>query len=88
MQKTMIDGRWIDRIGVNETDVSEAGFKKMEELTKIVRNQEFLAFPLFNRDGELIAGIQVEAKRKKVNNAPMGFFLIDDLILKTVTSCL
>lgn len=37
MQKTMIDGRWVDRIGINEKDVSEAGFKKFEDLQKIVR---------------------------------------------------
>ena len=33
----MIDGRWVDRIGVNEKDVSEASFKKFEDLEKIVR---------------------------------------------------
>lgn len=37
MQKTMIDGRWVDRIGINEKDVSDAGFKKFEELEKIIR---------------------------------------------------
>ncbi len=37
MQKTMIEGRWVDRIGINEKDVSEASFKKFEELQKIVR---------------------------------------------------
>lgn len=37
MQKMMIDGRWVDRIGVNEKDVSEPAFKKIEEVTKIIR---------------------------------------------------
>jgi hypothetical protein len=60
----MIDGRWVDRIGINEKDVSEAGFKKYEDLQKIVRTQEYLAFPVYNRNGDLIAAIQVEAKRK------------------------
>lgn len=45
----MIDGRWVDRIGINEKDMCEAAFKKFEELTKVVRTQEFLAYPLFNR---------------------------------------
>ena len=57
IQKTMIDGRWVDRIGVNEKDVSEPGFKKFEDLQKIVRTQEFLAFPVYNRNGDLIAAI-------------------------------
>ena len=39
MQKTMIDGRWVDIIGVTEKDVSDPAFKKLDELTKIVRNQ-------------------------------------------------
>jgi hypothetical protein len=34
----MIDGRWIDRIGINEKDVSEPAFKKFEELNKIIRS--------------------------------------------------
>jgi hypothetical protein len=37
MQKIMVDGRWIDRIGINEKDVSEPAFKKFEEMTKIIR---------------------------------------------------
>ena len=37
MQKTMVDGKWVDRIGQNEKDVSEPGFKKLEDLIKIVR---------------------------------------------------
>ena len=28
----MVDGRWIDRIGVNEKDVSEPAFKKLEDI--------------------------------------------------------
>lgn len=57
MQKIMVDGRWIDRIGINEKDVSEPAFKKFEEITKIIRTQEYLAFPIFNRNGDLIACI-------------------------------
>lgn len=37
MQKTLIDGRWVDRIGVNEKDVSDPSFKRIDELAKIVR---------------------------------------------------
>ena len=33
----MIDGRWIDRIGINEMDVSEPSFRKFDEVTKIIR---------------------------------------------------
>lgn len=84
----MIDGRWVDRIGVNEKDVCEPAFKKFEELTKIVRTQEFLAYPLFNREGDLVAGLQVESRRKKHNNQAIGFYHIDDLIMKTVSSVL
>lgn len=68
MQKTMIDGKWVDRIGVNEKDVSEPAFKRIDEASKIIRTQEYLAFPVFNRNKELIACIQVEARRKKHNN--------------------
>lgn len=32
IQKMLIDGRWIDRIGINEKDVSEPAFKKLEEV--------------------------------------------------------
>ena len=49
MQKTMIDGKWVDIIGINEKDVSEASFKRIDELSKIVRTQEYLAFPLINK---------------------------------------
>lgn len=37
MQKLLVDGRWVDRIGVNEKDVSEPAFKKVEEVAKVVR---------------------------------------------------
>jgi len=30
IQKINVDGKWIDRIGVNEKDVSDPGFKKIE----------------------------------------------------------
>ena len=53
----MIDGRWVDIIGINEKDMSEPGFKKMEDLNKIVRSQEYLAFPIMNKQGELVAGL-------------------------------
>ena len=86
MQKIMVDGRWIDRIGVNEKDVSEPAFKKLEEISKVMRSQEYLAFPIFNRDGDLIACIQVEARRKKINNQAMGFYHIDELIMSLVTA--
>eukprot|EP00347_Sterkiella_histriomuscorum_P010193 403377247 len=86
MQKTMIDGRWVDRIGVNEKDVSEAAFKKFEDLNKIIRTQEYLAFPVFNRNGDLIAGIQIEARRKQSTGKHMGFYLLDELIMKIVIS--
>ena len=51
----MIDGRWVDRIGINEKDVSEPAFKKLEEVAKVVRTQSYLAFPVYNRDDDLIA---------------------------------
>jgi hypothetical protein len=53
----MVDGRWIDRIGINEKDVSEPSFKKLEDVEKIIRSQEYLAYPIFNRDNDLIACI-------------------------------
>lgn len=34
----MVDGRWIDRIGINEKDVSEPAFSKIEDVEKIIRN--------------------------------------------------
>jgi hypothetical protein len=37
IQKIMVDGRWIDRIGVNEKDVSEPAFKKIEDMYTIIR---------------------------------------------------
>jgi hypothetical protein len=83
----MIDGRWVDRIGINEKDVSEAGFKKLEELEKIVRSQEYLAFPVYNRDGDLIAAVQVEARRKQSTGKHAGFFMIDDVIMRIVLCC-
>jgi hypothetical protein len=86
IQKMMIDGRWIDRIGVNEKDVSEPAFKKIEEVTKIIRNSEYLAFPIINRHDDLIACIQVEARRKKINNKAMGFHHIDELIMQIITT--
>jgi len=30
IQKINVDGKWIDRIGINEKDVSDPGFKKIE----------------------------------------------------------
>jgi hypothetical protein len=53
----MIEGRWVDRIGINEKDVSEAGFKKLEDLEKVYRSHEYLAYPIFNRAGDLIAAV-------------------------------
>ena len=86
MQKMMIDGRWVDRIGVNEKDVSEPAFKKIEEVTKIIRTSSYLAFPVFNRNNDLIACVQIEAKRKKTTNSHVGFFMIDELIMKLTTT--
>ena len=87
MQKSMIDGRWVDIIGINEKDMSEPGFKKMEDLNKIVRSQEYLAFPILNKQGELVAGLQVEAKKKVSTGKHMGFVHMDEIIMKMVTYC-
>lgn len=37
VQKMMIDGKWVDRIGINEKDVSEPGFKKINDVRNIIR---------------------------------------------------
>jgi hypothetical protein len=38
MQKIMVEHRWLDRIGINEKDVSEPAFKKLEEMKIPIRN--------------------------------------------------
>jgi len=55
IQKMTIEGRWVDRIGINEIELSEPSFTRISHLRNIIRTQEYLAYPLYNRENEIVA---------------------------------
>ncbi len=85
MQRILIEGKWVERISMNETDSSDACFRKIEEVRDGIKTTENIAFPILNFKKDIIAVMQVEAKRKKHNNAAVGFYLLDEIIIKILS---
>ena len=83
IQKIIVEGRYIDSIGLSDSEMSEPCFKTTEELRYGIRNNLNLAFPVMNKHEHIVMAIQLEAKRNKKNNKPMGFAMVDEHIVKT-----
>lgn len=83
LQKIIVEGRYVDSIGLSDAEMSEPCFKNIEELRYGISNNLNLAFPVMDRQDRIVMAIQLEAKRNKKNKKPMGFTMIDEHIVKT-----
>jgi hypothetical protein len=58
----LLDGKWIQRVGASEDTTGDPCFKKIEELYNKdrLKVREFLALPLYKRDGSVFACLQIK----------------------------
>jgi hypothetical protein len=49
VQKIIVDGRYIDSIGLSDKEMSDPCFKQIEELRYGIRTNSYLAFPVLDK---------------------------------------
>ena len=81
MQKTVLDGKFVDMIGLTKLPIQDPLFKKLREAKKPIRTHEYLSYPIFDMDGELCMNLQVTSKKKKNSQFAAGFTMFDEVFL-------
>lgn len=81
MQKSFVDGKYIDVIGKADTQMADPMFKKMKDALVPVRQTEFMTQPIFTGDGELCMNIQLLSRKKRNTKFTTGFTNIDEVLL-------
>ena len=83
IQKIIVEGQYVDSIGITDGDMGEPCFKSISELRYGIKTNNHLAFPVLDKNEKIIMAIQLEAQRNKKTNKTMGFSMIDDHVIKT-----
>ena len=47
LQKTVLDGRYIDVMGLKDQEIPDLAFKKMKEAYKPQKTQDYMLFPMY-----------------------------------------
>ena len=81
IQKTVIEGKYIDVIAKNNEPLVDPIFRKFKDTAKAVRTQDFMTHPVLAADGELCFNIQIMSKKKKATNFGVGFTNFDEVFL-------
>ena len=65
MQKSVLEGKYIDAIGKLDVPMADPQFKKFKDANQPLRTIEFMTTPIYNTDGELCLNIQLLSRKKK-----------------------
>ena len=81
LQKSVLDGKFIDVIGPSDATMADPQFKKFKDAALPIRTNEFMTHPIFNPDGELALNVQIIARRKRNSKFAAGFTNFDEVFL-------
>jgi len=51
----LLDGKWIERVGLSEQETADPCFRKAEELGTGLRTKEHMVIPFTNREGNVFS---------------------------------
>lgn len=81
MQKSFIDGKYIDVIGKIDAQMADPMFKKFKDASAPIRQTEYMTNPVFNSDNDLAMNIQLMSRKKRNTKFAIGFTNIDEVFL-------
>lgn len=64
----LLDGKWIERVGLTEHETADPCFRKSEELGTGLKTREHIAIPFNNREGNLFSCVQITLKTQEHNS--------------------
>ena len=85
LQNTSLDGKFLDVIGLDETELADPKFKGFKEAVKACRNLDFLSHPVMNIEGALCLNLQVLAPVKRQSKYAAGFSNFDEIFLHLIS---
>lgn len=87
LQNTSLDGKFVDVVGLENTDITEPKFKSYKEASKPIRTIEFLSYPVMSVEGSLSLNIQLTApSRRNHHKYSAGFTNIDEIFLQILAT--
>ena len=85
--KIIVDWKWVDWLSETDSDVSDPWFEKINEASNIIKTDKQIAIPLYNKNKEAIACMQLDFKTKrKGSEKDTRNFNIDFMIFKIFSS--
>lgn len=66
IQKSVIEGRYIDVVSKSEEDMQDQAFSKIVEAGVPIYTKKYMSYPLYDHHGFLITTVQLEAKYKTI----------------------
>ena len=86
LQKSVLDGKFIDVIGPSDATMADPQFKKFKDAAQLIRTNEFMTHPIFDVEGDLALNVQLIARRKKNSKFAAGFTNFDEVFLQIFAS--
>ena len=84
----MIDGKFVDVIGLSDASILEPQFKKYKDASQTIRTNEFMSAPVFNAENDLSLNVQIISRRKRNSKFAAGFTNFDEIFFHLFVTAL
>jgi len=86
LQNTTLDGKFLDAIGLENTEIANPKFKGFKDAGKQCRTIEYLSHPVLGADGNLCLNLQLLAPNRRNQKYAAGFTNFDEVFLQILAS--